>query len=79
MDVPKIAALLDELAEKEARVHRAQQSKLVLPNGVQPEKLQVSQALIATGLINCHIRLRNIELHLGIIEPVQPEPERKPS
>lgn len=69
MDIEKVAAKLDQVADAEQKIS---QSRILMPNQ-RPQQLQLTTEFVATALINLHIRLRRVELHLGIVERL-PEP-----
>lgn len=70
MNIEQVAAQLDRLAQAEQKLSS---SRIVSPNG-QQQQINVHPSFLAIALINLHIRLRNAELHLGIIERAQEAP-----
>lgn len=67
MNIEAVAAQLDRLAQAEQKLSS---SRIINPNG-QQQRIDIHPSFLAVALINLHIRLRNVELHLGIIERAQ--------
>jgi len=70
MNIEQVAAQLDKLAQAEQQLSS---NRIVTANN-QKQQIQIQPAFLALAVINLHIRMRNVEMHLGLVEKVVEEP-----